>query len=80
MVPAAGRVGEPVLTRNPKGAVSSINTWWYAPELNAVTRFRTTYSAGPTAGRTYESILEKIELGGFVPETKDSNAAPSKKK
>jgi hypothetical protein len=57
-------VEEPVLVHSPKRAVSAVNTWWYSPDLNAVARFKTTYSSGPTAARVFQSNLENMGYGG----------------
>lgn len=50
----------PKLVRNPAVAQTIMNSWWYSPELNAVTRFRTTYLLGPGQGTVVEDRLREI--------------------
>lgn len=36
-------------------------SWWYAPSIAAVVRFKTTYFAGAAKGRVVASALERVE-------------------
>ncbi|HET7274848.1 MAG TPA: DUF3108 domain-containing protein [Longimicrobiaceae bacterium] len=55
-------VETPELVRDPQSASTAMYTWWYAPEVAAVVRFRTSYLTGPATGRVVESSLNRIEL------------------
>lgn len=54
-------VETPELVRDPAKSYSAMYTWWYAPEIGNVVKFKTSYLSGPPAGRVYESELEKVE-------------------
>jgi hypothetical protein len=54
-------VEAPQLVRSPDQTSTASYTWWYAPEVEAVVRFRTTYLGGPATGRVIESGLVRIE-------------------
>jgi hypothetical protein len=58
-------VQDPVLVKDPRKTTSTINTWWYSPALNAVVKFKTTYVGGPTAGKAFTALLERIDPAGL---------------
>ena len=46
---------------DPKTATVVGYTWWYAPSIAAVVRFKTSYFGGPAAGRVFASELRAVE-------------------
>ena len=60
-------VQAPELVRSPQTAATVLNSWWYAPSVNAVVRFRTTYLSGPGQGRVVEGELRSIRTAGAAP-------------
>lgn len=59
-------VVSPKLVRDPALAQTVMTSWWYSPELNAVTRFRTTYLAGPGEGTVVgDRLVEIMDEEGY---------------
>jgi hypothetical protein len=54
-------VMRPEKLTDPKTETTLAFTWWYAPSINAVVRFETTYVSGPATGQVAISALEGIE-------------------
>lgn len=69
-------VQTPELVRSPQVAGAVLHSWWYAPEAEAVVRFRTTYLAGPAQGRVVEGALRGIRRAEDPPAATPSAARP----
>ncbi len=74
-------VQTPELVRNPQAAATVAYSWWYAPEINSVVRYRTTYMSGPAQGRVVEGELRGITAaaasGSAARPAADSATPPS---
>lgn len=53
-------VQAPELVRDPSTASTVVHSWWYAPAVNTVVRYRTRYAAGAGEGRVVEGELRAI--------------------
>lgn len=67
-------VQTPELVRSPRTAAAVLHSWWYAPDVEAVVRFRTTYLAGPAEGRVMEGALQSIRQADDTPTVAPSAA------
>jgi hypothetical protein len=54
-------VERPEKFTDPKTQTTLAFTWWFAPAINAVVRFETTYVSGAEKGRVVASTLKTIE-------------------
>ena len=62
-------VQRPDTIRDPKATQETVvgYTFWYAPSIAAVVRFRTTYYSGPAMGRVVQSELRAVERPSAAP-------------
>lgn len=59
-------VVRPEELKDPRNQTTIGFTWWYAPTINAVVRFETTYFSGAATGHAVASSLEAVEAPGQV--------------
>jgi len=59
-------VQRPDSIRDPKSGEQTVvgYTFWYAPSISAVVRFKTTYFSGPATGQVVQSELRAVEAPG----------------
>lgn len=64
----------PELVRDPQAASTTLHTWWYAPEAEAVVRFESSYLGGPATGRRVGGELRAIRTAAVGASTEPAAA------
>ncbi len=71
-------VQTPELVRSPQTSATVLHAWWYAPAINSVVRFRTTYLTGPAQGRVVEGELRGITPASATGAPPPDSLAPAR--